>query len=748
MLPVTGDHVIMKKKLLPIFFLIVLASGVPGAMAGELLLLPEQNGSIPVGMAMDTLEDPQGKLTLKDVLSPAIQRKFRPVKATIPNYGFTDSVYWARYRAKNNSVKTLQYILEVGFPLIDDLQIYVKTPGKTIDQWPRYCQGRKHLFAKRPVYHRNYVFPVTIPRGTSRTIYMRISTGDGMIFPAAFWEAKTFARYIQHEQFFFGIYYGIIIVMILYNLFIFISVGDKNYLYYVLYISAFGLFQMAMNGLAYQYLWPEFSWWAIHANPVLIGLSVFFATNFSMNFLETKKYTPRIHRGFQVLMGLSALLTVASFFVKYRITITLGQLLPLSAVFMAIPAAVFCYRGGNRAARYYLVAWSFFLSGIILSTLRVMGFIPHHFITEYGLQIGSGLEMVLLAFALADRINIINGEKKEAQEKEIEAKQLMVENLQRSQTEIEAANTKISLSEEKYRLLVEGSSDIIFSLDEKFNFITANNAMKHELKILPEELQNLNLLDIVYEDEQDNNLGRQLVERKLKDFASNREPLNFKSNFCSPRSIEPKEMQVHLEYLNIEGKDEILGKASNIVEDVLLRYFQEERQKYAISNYLTSAEEVTHRLTRNLQKFLEIREVTFLRIALREIVINAIEHGNLGITFEEKSNAIESDQYFSFINERQLDPDKKNKKVNIEYSLDERRVAYIITDEGMGFDHKQVIQNSADRANEAMLSHGRGIAMAANVFDRVLYNDNGNQVMLIRYFDTVDIPVAEEKITV
>jgi len=738
----------MKTKLLPIFFLIGLAFASHKAMAGEILLLSEKDGSVTAGQAMDTLEDPRGELTLKDVLSPEFKRKFRPTKGAIPNYGFTDSVYWARYTAKNTSAKTHEYILEVGFPLIDDLQIYVQTPDKTIGKWPRYRLGREHLFNKRSVYHRNFIFPVTIPRGKSRTIYMRIRTADGMIFPAAFWKRKPFARYIQHEQFFFGIYYGIIIVMILYNLFIFISVRDRNYLYYVLYISAFGLFQMAMNGLAYQYLWPNLSWWAIHANPVLIGLSVLFATNFSMNFLETKKYTPRIHRGFQVLMGLSALLTIASFLVKYRITITLGQLLPLSAVFMAIPAAIYCYRGGNRAARYYLVAWSFFLIGIILSTLRVLGLIPHHFITEYGLQIGSGLEMVLLAFALADRINIINQEKKEAQEKEIEAQQLMVDNLQRSQSQIEAANTKISLSEEKYRLLVEGSSDIIFSLDENFNFITANNAMKHELKILPEELQNMNLLDIIHEDEEDNNLARQLAERKLKDFASSREPLNFKSSFYSTRSIEPKEMQVHLEYLNIKGKNEILGKASNVVEDVLLRYFQEERQKYVISNYLTSAEEITHRLTRNLQKFLEIKEVTFLRIALREIVINAIEHGNLGITFEEKSDAIESDQYFSFINERQLDPEKKNKKVNIEYSLDERRVAYIITDEGMGFDHKQVIQNSADKANEAMLSHGRGIAMAANVFDRVIYNDNGNQVMLIKYFDTADVPVSEEKLTV
>ena len=143
-----------------------------------------------------------------------------------------------------------------------------------------------------------------------------------------------------------------------------------------------------------------------------------------------------------------------------------------------------------------------------------------------------------------------------------------------------------------------------------------------------------------------------------------------------------------------------------------------------------------------------LREVTFLRIALREMVINAIEHGNLGVTFEEKCNAMETDTYFSFINERQLDPTKKNKKVNVEYSLDERRVAYIITDEGDGFDHRGVSATSADRANEDLLSHGRGIAMATSVFDRVIYNESGNQVMLIKYFSTADVPLPEEKLSV
>ncbi len=696
--------------------------------------LSPDSEKVSISGLMETLEDPSGKLTFDEVTSPHITKKFKSVTDSIPNYGFTDSTFWTRFAVKNSSLQSNRWILEIAFPLLDDVEIFIENPGATQKKWSHYRQGRQHPFDERIIYHRNILYPVTIAAGNTRTIYLKIRTGDGMIFPVTFWQDGALARKLQHEQYYFGIYYGIIIVMVLYNLFIFASVRDRNYLYYVLYIAAFGLFQMAMNGLAFQYLWPGFPWWGIHANPFLIGLSVLFAVNFSINFLKTEEYTPRLHRFLQGIMFFSGTLAVASFLVPYRLSITVGQLLPLAAVLSVIPAATISYRSGHQAARFYLLAWSSFLLGIILSTLRVMGFIPHHFLTEYGMQIGSGLEMVLLSFALADSINIANTEKKKAQEKVIKAQKEMVESLQKSKAEIEEARRIISLSEKKYRLLVEGSSDIIFSLDEGFNFINASEAMHRIFKIKQDQVVNLNLLDLIYEEDVKNNVSRRIVKKKLRDFSRDRGTLTFKAHFYSQASPSPREMRVQLEYINIEGKNEILGKFTSITEDVLLNFFQEEKQRYAITNYLANAEEITQRLTRNLKKYLSTQDITFLRIALREIVINAIEHGNLEITFEEKSQAIEEDNYFTFVNERQLTPELKDRKVHIEHSLNKERVVFIITDEGKGFNHRDAINSSAENANIGMLPHGRGIAMACNVFDRISYNDRGNQVMLIKYF--------------
>ncbi|HPJ34765.1 MAG TPA: 7TM diverse intracellular signaling domain-containing protein [Spirochaetota bacterium] len=690
----------------------------------------------PLGRSCEVLEDPEGALTLYSVISDQHDADFRPVTAEIPNYGFTPSVYWVRFSAVNNSTADINRYLEIGFPLLDRIELYSfeKKPGGTTELVQQDMAGRDFSFLNRTIKHRNFVFPVFIPSGREIIFYLKIKTDDGMIFPVTFRETTAFTERMQKENFLFGIYYGIILVMALYNFFLFIFTRDRNYLSYILYILFFGLFQMAMNGLAFQYLWPEYVWWAKHANPFFIGMSCLLAALFSFRFLEMPKYTPAFSRIMIVLMAASGILAVSSFFVPYLITIIAGQILPLAMILTAIPAASLCMKRGNRAARFYLIAWITFFIGVILSTLRVMGFIPHNMLTEYGLQIGSGFEMVLLSIALADRINIMKKEKDDAQLEVIAAQQKIVDNLNRSKTEIEEANRLLSLSEEKYRLLVEGSSDIIFSLDEKLEFITANYAIANELKLDPKKIQGLPFRELFYGNDGEPQLTRLIVEEKLDEFIKTREPSQFRAQFISSIITEPKEMNVQLEYVNIGGKNEILGKAYNSGDDSLMKYFESEKQKYIIGNYLITADEITHRVTRNLKKYMEPFEIKLIQIALREIIINAIEHGNLEISFEEKTQALIEDRYFEMIRERQFQPQNINKKVTVEYSVSKEKVMYIVADEGQGFNFENYMDGSADNPNETFLTHGRGIMMTKNAFDEISYNRKGNHVMLIKKF--------------
>ncbi len=306
--------------------------------------------------------------------------------------------------------------------------------------------------------------------------------------------------------------------------------------------------------------------------------------------------------------------------------------------------------------------------------------------------------------------------------------------LEKKLYELDAANRTISMSEEKYRLLVEGTNEGIFSLGEDWSFTTANRAFMKLMGIHADDLGALKFTDIVYEDPEEKSVMIRLVERKLDEFMTTRVPFSMKMKLKSAFAAEPREFNVRLEFIAIEGKNEILGRAASVAEDLLLEYFISERQNFAIGNYLITAEEISHRLVRNVVKYMDAQQVNMLRIGLREMIINAIEHGNLNITFDEKSIETMSDNYMEFIAARQKDPKYQGLKVGIEFSLNPERVAYKITDMGRGFDHVRMMDAIKNRVNSEMLAHGRGITMALNVFDQVTYNRRGNQVLLVKRF--------------
>ena len=121
-----------------------------------------------------------------------------------------------------------------------------------------------------------------------------------------------------------------------------------------------------------------------------------------------------------------------------------------------------------------------------------------------------------------------------------------------------------------------------------------------------------------------------------------------------------------------------------------------------------------------------------IQIALREVIINAIEHGNLNITFDEKSDAIENDTYFNLIHCRQNTPGIKDKKVTIEYTVNKDSIRYTISDEGKGFSYKKYLENTEETADTECIPHGRGLVMISSVFDEISFNDKGNVVTLVK----------------
>jgi anti-sigma regulatory factor (Ser/Thr protein kinase) len=155
------------------------------------------------------------------------------------------------------------------------------------------------------------------------------------------------------------------------------------------------------------------------------------------------------------------------------------------------------------------------------------------------------------------------------------------------------------------------------------------------------------------------------------------------------------------------------------------------RIAFTLNNSLLMTEELATFLSGLCRRYLDEQKATTYRILLREMLLNAIEHGNLEIDFDTKTQALMTETYFELIDERRRTDPYRNRVVTVDCLIDAQKIAFRITDEGKGFDHRAMIAKLTDERNET--AHGRGIVMTMQEFDKVHYNEKGNSVLLVKY---------------
>jgi len=298
--------------------------------------------------------------------------------------------------------------------------------------------------------------------------------------------------------------------------------------------------------------------------------------------------------------------------------------------------------------------------------------------------------------------------------------------------QVEKSYHTIQESEAKIRNLFDLSDDLIFTLDITFDFVLVNPTIQKYLRYSPEELKGKNFIEMIYKSDKFDSFSKIFVMEKLENLIATGETITFSTNMKQKYVQEPKEFFFKFQLIETENKKEIIAQGTVLEQSVIYKFVEKEKITFKINNLLWNAELMSQRLVSQLNKFLLEAEINIIKTSLREILINAIEHGNLGITFEEKTNVMMTDSYFELLNSRQKDEKNINKKVIIDYLIDNERVIYRITDEGDGFDTSKILNLDMAEINEEGLAHGRGIMMTKNVFDEVKYNKKGNQVLLVK----------------
>ncbi|WP_281686049.1 hybrid sensor histidine kinase/response regulator [Pseudomonas citronellolis] len=389
-----------------ILFLLLL-SPLAGAVSFD-----EHTSRLPLGHSIDVFEDVRGTADIADITSAALADSFRRHDRDVLNAGYSRSVFWIRldldYRPQE-SQDPAPWLLELAYPPLDRLDLYL--PGA--DGKYRLAQrtGDTLPFASRPISLTNYLFDLKLAPGKPLRVYLRLESQGSIQAPLTLWSPKAYMENLPGNVYVLGIIYGVLLVMLVYNLFIFVSVRDTSYLYYILYIASFGLYQVSVNGAGIEYFWPNSPWWANAATPFLIGSASLFGCQFARSFLHTREHSPWVDRTLLALMAVGALVMLLAFSASYALSLRLATYLALAFVVVIFSAGILAWLRGMRVARYFIFAWTAFLLGGTINTLMVLGLLPNVFFTMYSGQIGSALEVGLLSLALADRINAMKEER-------------------------------------------------------------------------------------------------------------------------------------------------------------------------------------------------------------------------------------------------------------------------------------------------------------------------------------------------
>ncbi len=381
------------------------------ATRGEVLAITGTDKSYLLGQHLAILEDQERRLTIEDVSSLHYADRFSPSQHISPSFGFTRSAIWSRFTLKNTLTKPIDYYLEVGYPLLDTLQLYTPTGEGNFSVTEA---GDKLPFHERTIHHRNNVFFIELEPGEQKTYYLRVETTSSLNLPLTLHAPTSLAEMISTEQTLLGIYYGILLVMMIYNFFIYVTIRDVTYLQYVLFVASFMLFQLSLNGMAFEYFWPNMIWWANNSVPFFIFLAYAFATLFTRSVLDTAKHTPTLDTVLKIMIFIAGAGAFLSLFAGYPFSIRFATLTAMTVV-LHITAGFLTMRQGYRPARYYFIAWIASLSGIIIYALKTFGVLPHTIITNWGIQIGSAWEVILLSMGLADRFYLIEKENEKLQ---------------------------------------------------------------------------------------------------------------------------------------------------------------------------------------------------------------------------------------------------------------------------------------------------------------------------------------------
>ncbi len=436
---------------------------------------------------------------------------FTASESDVPNLGTSTDYSWVKFTLVN-ATKEGKMTLNFSFPTAENVCLYTMKGG-VLDS---NCMAEVMPVRDREYKHQFYIFDIQAAPGEEVVCYLKLYSSRQLLAPISVGTMTSVIRAISNNDLLSGLYFGIMLVMLLYNFFVYMSVRDKSYLIYVNYIFWVTLTQVTLLGYGHRFLWANNEWLTrnmVCLSGAIVGIS---SVLFVKSFLNTRKYARKYHPFLNIIIlgdvfSIVLLLTgnpVASYN-AVNITAGLGGVFVLFIGFKVLSS-------GYRPARFFLVSFGIFMISVIVFVLKDVGVFPYNIFTYHALEFGSAIEAILLSLALADSINILKKEKEESQadalrisrenERIIREQNVILESrVSERTTELKASNDELNktlddlkeaeshlVESEKMASLGQLTAGIAHEINNPINFVTSNvQPLQRDVEILLEAVNTI-----------------------------------------------------------------------------------------------------------------------------------------------------------------------------------------------------------------------------------------------------------------
>jgi hypothetical protein len=382
------------------FFLFALLFVGSSAVAQQCILNDDMDEVVFMPYELNYLMDSTNQLTLADVASAARANDFR-THAAYQNKDFrTNTSYWIRMSITLDPKTEKVWLLEFYDQTIDEIEVFVPTDHG----YKEVTLGDSRPFSQRLFRHKNFEVPIE-ESSEPRFYYFRIQSHEFADLRIALRSVNRFIFYSLNEYFLFGTFYGMIIIISLYNFLIFLAIREIKNIYYIIYILSVAAYAMSLDGIGFQYLWPNHPEWNDYAAGITLYSLIVWALIFTRRFLNTKGRASFLDRALQAMIVARTIqFVIELFFFPNLLIYRNHDIIPLSLIFYT---AIQVWRNGYKPARFFVIAYGILFVGFFLRTLVHFNVLPFTTISHYSLHFSFVLEMLFLTMALGDRVRIL-----------------------------------------------------------------------------------------------------------------------------------------------------------------------------------------------------------------------------------------------------------------------------------------------------------------------------------------------------